>query len=129
MMAAMQKLNAYLVEDSALITENLIATLEELAEVAVVGHCGAETPAKAWLNDDANHWQLAIIDIFLREGSGLGVLAACRQRAVERKMVVISNYATPEIRQHCLSLGANAVFDKSTEIDALVDYCRALAAE
>ena len=47
----------------------------------------------------------------------------------ERKVVVISNYATPEIRKHCLALGANEVFDKSTEIDALVDYCRALAAQ
>lgn len=124
----MNKLNAYLIEDSALITENLIATLEELTDVRVVGHCAAESPAKDWLNDDTNLWQLAIVDIFLREGSGLGVLAACRQRPVERKMVVISNYATPEMRQHCLALGANAVFDKSTEIDALVDYCRALTA-
>jgi two-component system OmpR family response regulator len=128
-MAAMHKLNAYLVEDSALITENLIATLEELTDVVVVGHSASETPAKAWLNDDANLWQLAIIDIFLHEGSGLGVLAACRRRQPERKIVVISNYATPEMRQHCMTLGANAVFDKSTEIDALVDYCRALTAE
>lgn len=122
----MNKLNAYLIEDSALITENLIATLEELTDVSVVGHTALESQAKEWLNDDANLWQLAIVDIFLREGSGLGVLAACRQRPAERKMVVISNYATPEMRQHCLALGANAVFDKSTEIDALVDYCREL---
>jgi DNA-binding NarL/FixJ family response regulator len=123
----MNKLNAYLVEDSALITENLIATLDELADVCVVGNSASEAQAKEWLGNDANNWQLAIVDIFLREGSGLGVLAACRLRPAERKMVVISNYATPEMRQHCLILGADAVFDKSTEIDALVDYCRALA--
>jgi DNA-binding NarL/FixJ family response regulator len=41
-------------------------------------------------------------------------------------MVVLSNYATPEIRTHCLQLGADAVFDKSTEIDDLIDFCLSL---
>jgi two-component system, OmpR family, response regulator len=27
------------------------------------------------------------------------------------------------VRWRCQQLGADAVFDKSTEIDALVDYC------
>ena len=122
----MKSINAYLVEDSAVIAENLIATLEELAGVTVVGHSGSEGQAKSWLVDTGNDWDLAIVDIFLREGSGLGVISACSQRAAGRRMVVISNYATPEMRKHCLGLGADEVFDKATEIDALVDYCRAL---
>lgn len=122
----MTSIKAYLVEDSAVIAENLIATLEELTTVRVVGHCGLEAQARAWLTGADSDWQLAIVDIFLREGSGLGVLTACKTRAADRKLVVISNYATPEMRRHCLGLGADAVFDKSTEIDALVDYCRAL---
>lgn len=122
----MTNVKAYLVEDSAVIAENLIATLEELTSVSVVGHSGLEAQARAWLTDAANDWQLAIVDIFLREGSGLGVLTACQNRGPERKLVVISNYATPEMRRHCLTLGADAVFDKSTEIDGLVDYCREL---
>ena len=40
-----------------------------------------------------------------------------------QKMVVLSNYATPDIRMRCAQLGVDAVFDKSNEIDALVDYC------
>jgi hypothetical protein len=38
-------------------------------------------------------------------------------------MVVFSNYATREIRSRCAQLGVDAVFDKSTEIDALLAYC------
>ena len=41
--------------------------------------------------------------------------------------VVLSNYATPEMRERCLELGADGVFDKSTEIDALLSYCAGLA--
>ena len=38
-------------------------------------------------------------------------------------MVVLSNYATEDMRKRCAQLGADAVFDKSNEIDALVEYC------
>jgi len=41
--------------------------------------------------------------------------------------VVLSNYATADVRQRCAALGVDAVFDKSNEIDALVDYCIAQA--
>ena len=61
--------------------------------------------------------------LFLRQGSGLGVLAACRDRVSEQKMVVLSNYATPTCACAARSSGVDAVFDKSNEIDALVDYC------
>ena len=61
--------------------------------------------------------------VFLREGSGLNILAACRSRRPGRKMVVLSNHATKDVRGRCMQLGADAVFDKSTEIDLLIDYC------
>ena len=43
------------------------------------------------------------------------------------KVVVLSNYATPDMRRKCLELGADRVFDKSNEIDALILYCCRLA--
>lgn len=117
------KLRTYIVEDNATIRENLIGTLEELAEVEAVGIAETEDEGKAWLTAHASQWDLAIVDLFLRQGSGLGVLAACRDRLTDQKMVVLSNYATPDVRMRCAQLGVDAVFDKSNEIDALVDYC------
>jgi methylmalonyl-CoA mutase cobalamin-binding subunit len=38
-------------------------------------------------------------------------------------MVVLSNHLTPEMRRKCKQLGADAVFDKATEIDDLIDFC------
>ena len=43
-------------------------------------------------------------------------------------MVVLSNYATPDMRRKCLELGATQVFDKSRDIDELIAYCSELAA-
>ena len=121
------RLNTYIVEDNPTIRENLIATLEELASVSTVGTSDNEDDGKSWLIDNPQSWDLAILDLFLKQGSGLGVLAACRDRRPEQKIVVLSNYATTDIRQRCAQLGVDAVFDKSNEIDALVDYCIGLS--
>ena len=116
-------LKTYFVEDNSTIRENLIGTLEELAGVTAVGSAETENDGKAWLNLNREKWDLAIVELFLKQGSGLGVLAACRDRLLTQKVVVLSNYATADIRQRCAQLGVDAVFDKSNEIEALVDFC------
>ena len=120
-----RRLRTYLVEDNQTIRDNLIATLEDLADVQTVGDANTESSASDWLRTNAQAWDLAIVDIFLLEGNGLGVLEKLRQRPASQEVVVLSNYATPAIRERCLQLGANQVFDKSQDIDALIDYCMA----
>lgn len=141
----MSTLRAYLVEDSPVIRENLIATLEETVPLRVVGTAEDEATAVHWLHEHpaTEDCELVIIDIFLKSGSGLGVLqaAALQERITEeaparepvgrlrrrRRLVVLSNYATDDIQQRCLRLGADRVFDKSQDVDALIDYCDGLA--
>lgn len=117
------KFRAYIVEDSATIRENLIETLQELALVDPVGTAETEREGREWLALNDEYWDLAIVDLFLREGSGLNILEACRWRKPTQKMIVLSNHATNDVRWRCSQLGADAVFDKSTEIDALLEYC------
>ncbi|ROZ72150.1 response regulator [Ramlibacter sp. WS9] len=119
-------LRTYIVEDNATIRENLIGTLEELASIKALGWAETENEAKSWLAGNEGQWELTIVDLFLKQGSGLGVLEACRGRNPKQRVVVLSNYATADMRKRCLQLGADAVFDKSNEIDALVEYCIAL---
>ena len=114
---------AYFVEGNPTIRENLIATLEELGGVAPIGYAETEQQGSEWLTHHSANWDLAIVDLFLKQGSGLGVLQACRERNPEQKVVVLTNYATPDIRVRCHQLGVDAVFDKSNEIEALIDFC------
>ena len=152
----MPLLQIYLVEDSPVIRESLIATLEELAPVKIVGSAEDEEGALQWLA--GHHSDLVIVDLFLKGGSGLGVLRAAQQghassngalnKATNEdtagnpagnnsesapvsmpRHVVLSNYATPAMRERCMALGADGVFDKSTEIDSLIAYCTRLAQE
>jgi len=117
---------AYIVEDSPTIRENLIEALQELALIEPVGTAETEREGKQWLTEHDGYWDLAIVDLFLKEGNGLNILEACRARSPAQKMVVLSNHATRDIRWRCAQLGADAVFDKSTELDELVDYCVAV---
>lgn len=126
-MRAVTPLKIYLVEDSVVIRASLIATLEELAPVHIVDTAEDEDAAVQWMRDPAHHFDLAIVDIQLRGGTGLGVISAANGLMQRHKLVVLTNYATPDMRRKCLSLGADRVFDKSNEIDSLLAYCSALA--
>jgi DNA-binding NarL/FixJ family response regulator len=92
----------------------------------VVATGESEASANQWLSNSEHRVDLIIVDIFLKSGSGLGVLRTIQSLPGHRSVVVFSNYATADIRRKCMELGANRVFDKSKEIDDLMDYCHAL---
>lgn len=123
----MPSLRTFIVEDSPVIRENLTAALEELGPVRVVGCAEDEAGAIGWLHRCGEDCELVIVDLFLKQGSGLGVLHAASRLGEGPRLVVLTNHAPPEMRRRCLALGADRVFDKSNEIDSLIDYCELLA--
>lgn len=122
----MSALRCFLVEDSPTIRAELIATLEEMLPLQVLGWADNEHDALEWLGKPEHQCDLILIDLFLKSGSGMGVLATAGKKGPAAKRVVLSNYATVDIRRRCLAMGADRVFDKSSEIDELVDYCRTI---
>ncbi len=117
---------AFIAEDDPSIRKLLTTLLHERAGVDVVGAASQSTDASVWLLEHGNSWDLALIDLFLEEGNGLTVLAGCRVRKSGQRMVVVSNFATPDMRRRCAFYGADAFFDKTTELDELVSYCKSL---
>jgi len=116
------RLRIYLVEDSPVIRDNLAESIEELAGARVIGWASTETEACDWLVENAASWDLVVVDLFLLQGSGLNVVKRLTERDLKQKVVVLTSYATPAIRERCLALGADAIFDKSTEIDEFTRY-------
>jgi DNA-binding NarL/FixJ family response regulator len=57
------------------------------------------------------------------------VLRAAQRLDRSIRLIVLSNYATADMRRTCEALGASRVFDKSGEVDELIGYCEQLAAE
>lgn len=122
----MTTVKTFIVEDSPVIRDNLIATLEELTPVRVVGTVEDEQAAVDWMSQNGNACDLMIIDVFLKGGTGLGVLRAAQQAAPNAVRVVLTNYASVDVRRRCTELGAAKVFDKSSELEELISYCSGL---
>ena len=120
-------MKVYIVEDNPIILENLHNTLEEISGVELVGDSGTEAEAVNWLNNNTGDWDVAVLDLFLKAGTGLGVLEKLGALTDQKKVLVLSNYASRDIRQQCLKLGASVVFDKSQEIDNFIDHITLLA--
>ena len=122
-------LKAFLVEDHASIRDSLVEALSEIAGIDCAGWAADETTALAWLRNPLNEWDIAIVDLVLqpRGGSGYGVLLALRDRPSTRQMVVLTGTANPQVRKRCEEMGADGVFDKAMETDAMLDYLAALS--
>lgn len=112
-----------------MIRTSLSAALEDLAPVKVIGFAESADQACCSLRNFslASPCDLAIVDIFLKGGSGLDVLRCISTNDFVLNTVVLTNYATPAIRSACMPLGATRVFDKSGEVDEPIGYCQALA--
>jgi DNA-binding NarL/FixJ family response regulator len=55
---------------------------------------------------------VAVLDLGLQQGSGMGVIRPCREAHAQGQVVIFSSYVTPVIREHCMQLGADEVFGK-----------------
>lgn len=117
-------LRVLLVEDSIELQAMLQAMLGEIPSVEVIASVESEKDALAVMRDD--HTDLAIVDLELRSGTGLGVLKNLHDSLDGNNrrigVVVFSNYSNLIIRHRCLNLGARAFFDKSFQIDELLEY-------
>ena len=117
------KIRVLLIEDSPLLRDVLTDTLRELDEVELCGCAEDQQGALDFLAHTPV--DLAIVDIELKAGSGIGVLEALRQdpgRYGPPRTVIFSNHAHPAMRERCAKLGSDAFFDKSLELEQLVSY-------
>jgi len=116
-------LSVFLVEDNPRIRDSLVPALADLGAASVMATAESEDEAICWLARHKNKWDLAVVDFFLKQGTGLAVVRWCEGRDPRQHVVVLSNYVTELTRSACLQAGADEVFDKSTELELFFDYC------
>lgn len=116
-------LRVFLIEDSLLLQELLGGLLSEIEGVEYCGCAVGEGEALQRLAETPV--DLVIIDIELRQGSGIGVLGMLQMDAGlygNPRKAVLTNYAHATMRQRCERLGMDAFFDKSLQVNQLIDY-------
>lgn len=116
-----------LVEDSPLLRERLAETLAVPGRVEIVAHADGETAALERLR--ATEWDAVVLDLQLRQGTGIGVLRSLRaSRPAGVVVIVLTNYAIPRLREHSLALGADYFFEKARDFNRVREVLEALAA-
>lgn len=121
-------LKVLVVEDSVDLQVLLRAMLSEIPSVEIVASVETQDAAVQAIQDCCA--DLAIVDLELESGTGLGFLKTMSESPLEGRnlrVVVFSNYSNLVIRHRCLSLGAKAFFDKSFQIDELLEFVQAEA--
>ena len=117
--AAGVPLRVLLVEDSPVIRESVVELIEANGRARVAYATDSETAAVGELKE--NKYDVVIVDLRLREGSGFGVLRALQQYQPDTLTIVLTNYTSAAIRKRCAELGVKWFFDKSSEFEGIVD--------
>jgi DNA-binding NarL/FixJ family response regulator len=111
-----------LIEDNPYVREQVKLALRAIPGTEFVLETDAEQQASRWMKEHPDDWDLAVVDLFLKQGHGFDVLRRCRERRSHQRAVVLSSYMREPVRQCARQAGADAVFDKGSEMGALVDY-------
>ena len=126
-MPADTSITILLIEDSALIRRSLTEALSATGAVRVGAF--ADTAAAAFEALDEQRFDAVIVDLQLREGSGIDVLAYLQRRRLLDSIlaIVVTNHVLPTYRERCAAYGAHHFFDKSLEFDRVIDVLEAFA--
>jgi CheY-like chemotaxis protein len=109
-----------LVEDSEVLSRRLVDLLADPGTVAVAAHAATQSEALSRLRDAT--FDVMVVDIELAEGNGVAVVRNVRQlypADAQPLIVVLTNYASDFVRDHCYAAGADYFLDKMRDISQL----------
>jgi CheY-like chemotaxis protein len=109
-----------LIEDSDVLSRRLIDLLSEPGRFAVAAQAATQTEALARLQEAP--FDVLVVDIELAEGNGVAVIRQARQLYPPESqplIVVLTNYASDFVRDHCFAAGADFFLDKMRDISRL----------
>ena len=112
---ATRALRVLVVEDLPRVQVLLRELIDEPGRFEIAGM--AETEHEAIEQYQALQPDALVVDLNLRQGTGLGVIMAVRRTPAARRplLLVLTNHALPVLEAACLSAGADHFLDKSRD--------------
>lgn len=114
------RLRVFVIEDSPILLERIAEAIADQPSLILVGT--ADTEKDALTKIKALKPEVLVVDIKLREGNGLNVLAQLKmafEDGARPKIVVFTNYPRQEYLRNSKQLGADYFLDKSTQFSDL----------
>ncbi len=116
-----------IVDDSAIIRVRLAELLAEVDGVEIVAQADNAYEAASLVRELEP--DVAILDLRMPKRSGLDLIEDVRNIPQPPKIIMLTNFPTPENRERCLSYGADYFFDKSSEIEEVMAVLKDLVQE
>ena len=120
----MAGLKVLVVDDSSVVRKRLAGLMAEAAAVEAVTEAG--NAADALLAVTRFRPDVVILDLQMPEGSGLDVLRSLRRSNPCPTLVVLTNHTDDHYRRACREGGADFFFDKSTDLERVLEVVAAL---
>jgi len=115
-----RELSILLVEDSLRLRTRLTELLTAPGLMHVAATAETESAADDLVED--NYYDVLVVDVELRQGSGINVVRKARLRwsvPPVPLIIVLTNYSLPTVRERCLRAGADHFLDKMQQFDRL----------
>ncbi len=122
--SAIKDTGVFIVDDSPVIRERLLGMLGEIDGISVVGE--AESSAEAITGIIRTCPDVVMLDIHLRNGSGLDVLRGLQFSMSGIVFIVLTNFPTSYYRKVYMEAGASHFLDKHAEFKKAVNIVIAL---
>ncbi len=112
-------MKVYIVEDAIVIRSRIVALLSMVE--------GCEITGMSAYADEAFEEicrikpDVVILDIRLKEGSGIDLLKRIKEKRPEITVAMLTNYAYSEYLNRCKEIGADYFFDKSQEFEKIIE--------
>ena len=117
MSTSLPELRILIVEDEPLIRWSLSETLSDCGHVVV--EAGDAVGALRAVTGVAAPVDVVLLDFRLPDSKDLALLARLRRFAATTRIILMTAYATPEILQAALDLGAHRVISKPFDMNDL----------
>lgn len=120
--ASEHSVKVFVAEDAPQVRQRIVALLGTVTGVEVVGESDSVRGAiDGALNAEAD---ALLLDLQLIGGTGLEVLAALKPLRPALRVIVLSNFATPQYQRASRAAGADFCLDKSQEFGRVPEILR-----
>ena len=111
-------------DDSVIVRQRLTGMLSDLEGVEIVGQADDTRAAMEMVGELVP--DVAVLDVRMPTGSGADLVREIKQLYPAAKIIVLTSFPYPEVREKCLSGGADFFFDKSNEFQKVVSVVRGM---
>jgi len=118
-------LNILVVDDEESICAAIKVVLKSAGHAVDVVHDGEEGLAR--LRELPNHYHIVITDHSMKKVSGLEFMVQLPVNTFKGKIIVLSAYLTPELKNKYRVLGADRIMEKPFDVVELRKYVAELA--